>query len=468
MSKQIICLVLFAVIFASCGRVVRPATIVDTSVKNYSPEEREYLVEAYREAYLNAINETVELEAFLFPLLKEAAQIAMAIPEKEVPKKVRRYEFRRDYGVYVIGNHLIKDPFNQESLDAWKAIGVNIDDNVQRVFKVYKGSAAERAGLTAGDSLRTSDILFRDDKGEIYLYQNNEKNRYSYKNLHGYCDKRTGKLLDIHVSNYKSVSFNTDLELVNIYEGPIFRTSRNQLYCKNDKNTRSPLPISALASGLSPSMFGGAMADTLIRVPVGIDNENPKAAYCSTDRIVIGSAWIREQPDHGAFVFAHELAHFIMGDVNVMIHNIKVEQERKAIWGALGGAMAGVATGVADNAISGHKGKVAAANISSHVSEGIAWGALYGSRVGAYLGSLLYSHKMEANADKIALYILARAGYDLEAARALWKEHAPAFGYSREGARHPSPQNRDIAMAKTIAEIRLKQRKGLELLPTYQ
>ena len=119
------------------------------------------------------------------------------------------------------------------------------------------------------------------------------------------------------------------------------------------------------------------------------------------------------------------------------------------------------------NVISGHKGEAAASNIQSQVLQGVTWGALYGSRVGTYLGSLLYSHKMEANADKIALYILARAGYDLEKVRAFWKEHALAFGYSREGARHPSPQNRDIAMAKTIAEIRLKQRKGLELLPTY-
>ena len=467
MLKRIICLIFFAVISASCGRVVQPATIVDTSVKSYSPEEREYLVEAYRESYLNAINERAELEAFLFPLLKEAAQIAMAIPEKEVPKKVRRYGFRKDVGMYVIGRHLIKDSSNQESLDAWKAIGISIDDNSQRVFKVYKGSAAERAGISAGDSITTAGIVFRNHKGEIYISQNAEKSRYSYMNVQAYCDKRTGKLLDIHLSNYKRVL--PPVEVINIYEVPLFRTSQNQLYCKNDENRRSPISIRALATGLSPSrVLDLSMADTLIRVPVGIDNKNPKAAYCSTDRIVIGSAWIREHPDHGAFVFAHELAHFIMGDVNVMIHNIKVKQEREAMWGALSGAMVGVATGVADNVISGHKGKVATANIASHVSEGVAWGALYGSRVGAYLGSLLYSHKMEANADKIALYILARAGYDLEKVRDLWKEHAPAFGYSREGARHPSPQNRDIAMAKTIAEIRLKQRKGLELLPTYQ
>ena len=168
--------------------MVQPATIVDTPVKSYSPEEREYLVEAYREAYLNAINEKAELEAFLFPLLKEAAQIAMAIPEKEVPKNVRRYKFRKNFGMYVIGRHLIKD-LSQESLDAWKTIGINRDDNVQRVFKVYKGSAAERAGFTVGDSISTTSILFRNHKGEIYISQNDKKNRHPYMSLQDIATK---------------------------------------------------------------------------------------------------------------------------------------------------------------------------------------------------------------------------------------------------------------------------------------
>ena len=37
-----------------------------------------------------------------------------------------------------------------------------------------------------------------------------------------------------------------------------------------------------------------------------------------------------------------------MGDVNVMIHNIKVKQEREAMLGALRGAVVGVATGLAE------------------------------------------------------------------------------------------------------------------------
>ncbi len=174
MLKRIIYLVFFAVISVSCGRVVQPATIVDTSVKSYSPEEREYLVEAYREAYLNEINEKAKLKAFVFPLLKEATQIARAIPEeevwylKEVSKKSRSYGFREDYGLYVIGSHLIDD-YSQESLDAWKAIGVSPEDDFETVFQVYKGSVAKRAGLKAGDRIPPHQVLFVNHQGEIYL-----------------------------------------------------------------------------------------------------------------------------------------------------------------------------------------------------------------------------------------------------------------------------------------------------------
>ena len=89
---------------------------------------------------------------------------------------------------------MIKD-YSQESIDAWKAIGVSLNDDVRTVFQVYKGGAAERAGVTAGDSISTPRILFVNDKAEIYLYQNQDTRRRPYLSLYGYCDKRTGKIV---------------------------------------------------------------------------------------------------------------------------------------------------------------------------------------------------------------------------------------------------------------------------------
>ena len=205
-------------------------------------------------------------------------------------------------------------------------------------------------------------------------------------------------------------------------------------------------------------------SDLILSVPIGIDTKNPKVAYCSEDLIVIGSHWVENQSIYGAYVLAHELAHFILGDVRVTLHNIKVKQEREAIKNAIAGALIGAATGAVSGAVSDQNvGQSATAG----AMYGASWGAAYGSAVGAYLGRYMYSHEMEYNADKIALYILARAGYDLEKVKDFWIDEAPYLEFGREGMSHPSIQNRNIAMAKTITEIRHKQREGLYLLPSF-
>ena len=104
---------------------------------------------------------------------------------------------------------------------------------------------------------------------------------FPYMSLQGYCDKRTGKLLDIHLSNYTRIL--PSVEVINIYETPLFFTSQNQLYC-NDQNGWSRISLKSVVA------VDRSAADTVVQVSVGIDNKNPMAAYCSTDRIVIGSA----------------------------------------------------------------------------------------------------------------------------------------------------------------------------------
>ena len=205
--------------------------------------------------------------------------------------------------------------------------------------------------------------------------------------------------------------------------------------------------------------------DLILSVPIGIDTKNPKVAYCSEDRIVIGSHWVEKQSIYGAYVLAHELAHFILGDVHVTLNNIKAKQEREAIKNAIAGALVGAATGAVSGAVSDNQSVGQSATAGA--IHGATWGAAYGSAVGAYLGRYMYSHEMEYNADKIALYILARAGYDLEKVKDFWIDEAPYLEFDREGMSHPSLQNRNIAMAKAITEIRHKQREGLYLSPSF-
>ena len=88
MLKRIIGLLFFIVIFTSCGRVAQPATIVDTPVKSYSREERAYIVEAYREAYLNAIRETAGLKDFSISSFERSGTNCNGYPREGSIKKI--------------------------------------------------------------------------------------------------------------------------------------------------------------------------------------------------------------------------------------------------------------------------------------------------------------------------------------------------------------------------------------------
>ena len=73
---------------------------------------------------------------------------------------------------------------------------------------------------------------------------------------------------------------------------------------------------------------------------------------------------------------------------------------------------------------------------------------------------------VEAEADYMGLYIMARAGYEIGTAPRFWRRIAayfPRFGGS--GRTHPSTSYRFVAMNKTVAEINAKIVAGVALVP---
>lgn len=72
----------------------------------------------------------------------------------------------------------------------------------------------------------------------------------------------------------------------------------------------------------------------------------------------------------------------------------------------------------------------------------------------------------EIEADYLALYLLARAGFDLDAAPGFWQRFGPGglLEIFSDGT-HPGRASRIAATERTIAEIRLKQQQGLPLTP---
>lgn len=78
------------------------------------------------------------------------------------------------------------------------------------------------------------------------------------------------------------------------------------------------------------------------------------------------------------------------------------------------------------------------------------------------------SADMDASADRLSLFLLARAGYDLDGAARFWQRLAtryPAAVVDGYTADHPDTANRLLSLNKTAAIIHAKQRAGLPLIP---
>ena len=160
-------------------------------------------------------------------------------------------------------------------------------------------------------------------------------------------------------------------------------------------------------------------------------------AFADGEKIHITTGMMRfaETDQELALVIAHELAH------NALRHIDKQKQNR------LGGAVAdGVLSGLA-----------------------CAFGGICGLQTGmADAAARAFSQGFEAEADYVGLYMMARAGMEIEGAANFWRRMAvehPASIESSHTATHPSTPERFVALEKTIEEIKMKQAQGLDLMP---
>ena len=81
-------------------------------------------------------------------------------------------------------------------------------------------------------------------------------------------------------------------------------------------------------------------------------------------------------------------------------------------------------------------------------------------------GSAAKIRQTEMEADYLALYMLARARFDVAAAPMFWQRSGPSgFFETFSDGTHPGRASRIAATARTIEEIRAKQRQGAPLMP---
>jgi predicted Zn-dependent protease len=219
----------------------------------------------------------------------------------------------------------------------------------------------------------------------------------------------------------------------------------------NDKKPYGHRQVEALAGRLAPIAsrvtkasaalcreLGQPYADVNCQFQVILDpSERGLNAHADGQNVTLYPAMVdfAKNDTHLAFVIAHEFAHNIMRHVDAQRKNVTV--------GTLFGAMADIAAGAAG------------ANTQGMFS-----------KVGQHQGVMRYSSSFESEADYVGLYILARAGFAIEQAPDFWRimsQASPDSIYISQS--HPTNPARTIAMGKTVAEIRGKQRGGQRLIP---
>lgn len=171
--------------------------------------------------------------------------------------------------------------------------------------------------------------------------------------------------------------------------------------------------------------------------PILFSPDDSVNAFADGENVYVNRGLVRfiDNDDELATVMAHEFAH------NLLEHSSSKAQNR--VVGAVGGFMLDVLA--------------AAAGVNTQGEF---------TKLGADAGGQAYSQAFELEADYLGIYILARAGYDIERApnmmRRLGSVDPDSIVYA---GTHPTTTHRAIALTQAVAEIKRKQLAGLPLLP---
>lgn len=178
------------------------------------------------------------------------------------------------------------------------------------------------------------------------------------------------------------------------------------------------------------------VAEQVCKYPIALVFDNQVNAFADGENVIITSGLMRALTDTQVqVVVAHELAHNLRKHIDA--------QKTNAAIGTIIDLAVIIGTG----------------------------GINPGMRS---LAVMQYSEDFEAEADYVAMYILAEAGFDLEEVPDIWRRMTmlnPAIDQSKSsifGRSHPTNAQRFLAMEQAIEEIRAKQAAGEELLPNLK
>lgn len=191
---------------------------------------------------------------------------------------------------------------------------------------------------------------------------------------------------------------------------------------------RSGIKLTVLRSGANQTLNVPLTRACGFRVELG--NTDSVNSYADGMRVMVtrGMLEFTQSDDELAYVIAKEMAH------NSLLH-----PHKQHINGTVGD--------IIDNLIRIHPDK---------------------STLGGTAGIKPMPQELDAAADTLSLYMVARAGYDIDHASRFWQRLAakyPATVLNSHTAIHPAIAYRLAAIDKTIAEIKSKQASKKPLVP---
>lgn len=169
--------------------------------------------------------------------------------------------------------------------------------------------------------------------------------------------------------------------------------------------------------------------------PVVLGNGDEVNAYADGKQVIVQRGMLRfaTSDTELALVVSHEIAHNSMSHIRSKMTNY-----------ALGSIL----------------------DIAAQVLLKVPTQGLFGNA-----GANAYSKEFEAEADYVGLYIMARAGGDIDNAPQFWRRMAalsPAAIQSSHMSTHPATPERFVALEETVKEIKAKKAAGKPLEPNLK
>ena len=206
---------------------------------------------------------------------------------------------------------------------------------------------------------------------------------------------------------------------------------------------KSPSPVELRMSSHDPTATVSLTGDLICDFPLIVTDDSAPVAFTSGDEIYLSKGMVRLTSTDAqlAFVLAHELAHHLLD------HRDKKTQN--AALGAFLGAAAGAVVGAMATEAGVEAGPIAQTLTA----------------LGTHKGALSFSQEFEAEADYVALHIVAALGLPLDGIENLWRELDVASGFLDGGDTHPSYASRYARTITTVEAVKAKAAAGMVLFP---